>query len=51
MTLIQIILGFVECEPVPMVRRHYTMLYYALSHTFTMCQHSSDVIESSLKHH
>ena len=32
-----------------MVRRHYIMLYYALSHALTTCQHSSDVIESSLK--
>ena len=32
-----------------MVRKHCTIPYYALSHIFSMCQHNSDVVETSLK--
>ena len=41
-------LRFVDCEPVPMVRRHYATPLYAPSHVLAMCQHNSGVIEPSL---
>ena len=43
-----IILEIVGCKPVPILGRHCTLLLYALSHTFTMCQCHSDVVETSL---
>ena len=44
-------LRFVDCEPVPMVIKHYATPLYALSHVLATCQHNSGVIEPSLKLH